>query len=103
MRPESCVTGRWSTCLTRASASIRANTRSLADSPSWNWLQNEAMLVSGNQNRAIALYEQEPLAGRHRAPHDVDAAGVDHHRATDAGDGAEDRKDGAEHHPLAQI
>ena len=36
---------------TRGSASMRAKTRSLAESPCWNWLQKEAMLVRGNQKR----------------------------------------------------
>ena len=41
-----------SVCTTFGSASISPKTRSPAARPSWNWLQNEAMLVSGNQNSA---------------------------------------------------
>ena len=35
--------------ITRGSASMRANTRSAAERPSWNWDQNDAMLMSGHQ------------------------------------------------------
>jgi hypothetical protein len=38
-------------CFTFGSASIRANERSAADSPSWNWLQNEATLIIGHQKK----------------------------------------------------
>ena len=52
-RPCRCGAGRLSVWTTRGSASIRAKTRSLAARPSWNWLQKEAMLISGNQNRLM--------------------------------------------------
>src|SRR5690606_17938785 len=54
MRPSGRPGSREPLWCTRGSASMRAKTRSLAERPSWNWLQNEAIDVSGNQTNARA-------------------------------------------------
>ena len=40
---------------------MRAKTRSAADRPSWNWLQNEAMLVTGNQKKPTVCMNRIPF------------------------------------------
>ena len=45
-------------------ASIRAKTRSAEERPSWNWLQNEAMLVKGHQKKPTACMNRYQLPGQ---------------------------------------
>jgi hypothetical protein len=103
IRPSNTPTSRLSNCTTRASASIRANTRSLADSPSWNWLQNEAMPVSGNQKRPIAWTNRYQSPGLiSRAQRGVTAEIEDNGRSQ-PGNKHQNRKDAAKDKPLAHL
>ena len=63
MRPSSRSTGSAAVWTTLGSASISAKTRSAADRPSWNWLQKEAMLISGHQKKPTACMNRYQLPG----------------------------------------
>jgi len=61
MSPASRGAASLAVCTTFGSASIRANTRSAAASPSWNWLQNDAMPMIGHQKKPTACMNRYQL------------------------------------------